>query len=93
MSCDGGFGNLNFLRVWHDNSAPGVSASWFLDKVIIEDIAARKRCDLDTKPCTFLYLKLFEGQICKWNSHYVVSFTGTSLCVDVGWRLMKMMVR
>ena len=43
MSVDGTLGNLNFLRIWHDNSGEGIQASWFLDKVIVEDIVARKR--------------------------------------------------
>ena len=44
MACDAGVGNVNFLRIWHDNSGEGATAGWFLDKVIIEDIAARRRC-------------------------------------------------
>ena len=31
-------GYLSFLRIWHDNSGRGESASWFLDKVEIEDV-------------------------------------------------------
>ncbi len=33
-----GLGSLRFCRVWHDNSGAGDSASWFLDKLVIEDL-------------------------------------------------------
>ncbi|XP_078692132.1 polycystin family receptor for egg jelly-like [Branchiostoma floridae x Branchiostoma belcheri] len=36
-------GNLQYLRVWHDNSGKGRNASWFLDKIIITDLQTEKR--------------------------------------------------
>jgi len=36
-------GNLIFLRIWHDNSGKGQDASWFLDKVVVEDLQTQFR--------------------------------------------------
>ncbi|XP_078610817.1 polycystin-1-like [Branchiostoma floridae x Branchiostoma japonicum] len=36
-------GNLQYLRIWHDNSGKGRNASWFLDKIIITDLQTEKR--------------------------------------------------
>lgn len=36
-------GDLLFLRIWHDNSGPPGYQSWFLDKVIIDDLQSRDR--------------------------------------------------
>ncbi len=37
---------LNFLRIWHENSDEGSSASWFLKFVIIRDLQAMKTFDI-----------------------------------------------
>jgi hypothetical protein len=29
---------LNYIRVWHDNSGNGASASWFLKYIIVRDL-------------------------------------------------------
>jgi hypothetical protein len=31
-------GPLNYIRIWHDNSGSGASASWFLKYIIIRDL-------------------------------------------------------
>lgn len=31
-------GQLNFLRIWHDNSGIGSNASWFLKYVVVRDL-------------------------------------------------------
>ena len=31
-------GLLNYVRIWHDNSGPGASASWFLKYLIVRDL-------------------------------------------------------
>jgi hypothetical protein len=31
-------GLLNYIRIWHDNSGKGSSASWFLKYIIIRDL-------------------------------------------------------
>ncbi|CAG0896667.1 unnamed protein product [Darwinula stevensoni] len=31
-------GNLNYLRIWHDNSGKGTNQSWFLNFLIVKDI-------------------------------------------------------
>nr|XP_034336032.1 polycystic kidney disease protein 1-like 2 [Crassostrea gigas] len=36
-------GDLLYLRIWHDNSGPPGYQSWFLDKVIIDDLQSRDR--------------------------------------------------
>ncbi|CAD5124264.1 DgyrCDS12559 [Dimorphilus gyrociliatus] len=43
MSADHSLGALTFLRIWHDNSGEGDNASWFLDKVVVEDIQTKTR--------------------------------------------------
>lgn len=43
MSTDHSLGALTFLRIWHDNSGEGDNASWFLDKVVVEDIQTKTR--------------------------------------------------
>ncbi len=36
-------GNLNYLRIWHDNSGGSRGASWFLKFVIVHDLQTRER--------------------------------------------------
>ena len=31
-------GLLNFIRLWHDNTGQGQSASWFLKYIIVQDL-------------------------------------------------------
>ncbi|CAF1640812.1 unnamed protein product, partial [Adineta ricciae] len=38
MSVPKSLGLLNYLRIWHDNSGQGDSASWFLKYVIVRDL-------------------------------------------------------
>lgn len=38
-------GTLNYLRLWHDNSGKGSSASWFLKYVLVNDLQTMKRTD------------------------------------------------
>ena len=38
LSTESNLGNLTFLRVWHDNSGPGVHGGWFLDKIVAENV-------------------------------------------------------
>ena len=35
-------GTLNYLRLWHDNSGDGSSASWFLKYVLVHDLQTRQ---------------------------------------------------
>ncbi|XP_054724298.1 location of vulva defective 1-like [Uloborus diversus] len=34
-------GQLNYLRIWHDNSGPGKHASWYLNYIVVKDIHTR----------------------------------------------------
>ena len=36
-------GNLNYLRIWHDNSGHGDKASWFLKWIVVHDLQTRER--------------------------------------------------
>ncbi|XP_060073681.1 polycystin-1-like protein 2 [Ylistrum balloti] len=36
-------GELNYIRVWHDNSGSGGERSWYLSKITIDDPQTRKR--------------------------------------------------
>ena len=36
-------GNLNFLRIWHDNSGKGSWASWYLKYVIVNDLQTKQQ--------------------------------------------------
>jgi hypothetical protein len=36
-------GLLNFIRLWHDNSGSGSSASWFLKCIIVQDLQTMER--------------------------------------------------
>ncbi|XP_035210182.1 polycystic kidney disease protein 1-like 2 [Stegodyphus dumicola] len=38
MSVPRCLGQLNYLRIWHDNSGKGSSASWYLKYVVVKDI-------------------------------------------------------
>lgn len=31
-------GNMNYLRIWHDNSGRGSYASWFLSSLVVRDV-------------------------------------------------------
>ena len=36
-------GLLNYIRVWHDNSGKGASASWFLKYIIVRDLQTMQK--------------------------------------------------
>ena len=36
-------GRVIFLRVWHDDSGPGQHASWYLSRVVLEDLHSGQR--------------------------------------------------
>ena len=36
-------GNLNYLKIWHDNSGKDNKASWFLSYIIVNDIQTKER--------------------------------------------------
>ena len=36
-------GLLNCIRIWHDNSGPGSSASWFLKYIIVRDLQTMEK--------------------------------------------------
>ena len=36
-------GELTYFRVWHDNSGTGDMRSWFLHKVIVDDLQTKRR--------------------------------------------------
>ncbi|ESP04060.1 hypothetical protein LOTGIDRAFT_73820, partial [Lottia gigantea] len=38
LSVEGPLGPPSFLRIWHDNSGPGKSKSWYLDQVQLTDL-------------------------------------------------------
>lgn len=38
MSTNKSFGDLSFLRIWHDNSGDGNTNSWYLHKIVVTDI-------------------------------------------------------
>ncbi|KAK3599286.1 hypothetical protein CHS0354_028642 [Potamilus streckersoni] len=38
-------GQLNYLRIWHDNSGGGSHASWYLDRISVHDIQRKETFD------------------------------------------------
>jgi len=38
MSTSSCCGDLNYVRVWHDNSGDGNTNSWYLHKIVVTDI-------------------------------------------------------
>lgn len=36
-------GDLTYFRVWHDNSGTGDQRSWFLYKIVLDDLQIGKR--------------------------------------------------
>ncbi|XP_061167212.1 polycystin-1-like protein 2 [Saccostrea echinata] len=36
-------GDIKYVRVWHDNSGPNGTQSWFLSKIIIDDLQTKER--------------------------------------------------
>lgn len=38
-------GDLTYFRVWHDNSGTGSERSWFLHKVLLDDLQTGTRWD------------------------------------------------
>lgn len=43
MSSTSTFGRLDYLRIWHDNSGSGNMQSWFLNKVVVDDLQTKER--------------------------------------------------
>jgi hypothetical protein len=46
MSVPKSLGLLNCLRIWHDDSGEGSSASWFLKFLVIQDLQTMKTFDI-----------------------------------------------
>lgn len=36
-------GDLRYLRIWHDNTGKGAYKSWYLNRVIVDDLQERDR--------------------------------------------------
>lgn len=36
-------GDLRYLRIWHDNAGKGAYKSWYLNRVIVDDLQERDR--------------------------------------------------
>ena len=36
-------GNLNYVKIWHDNSGEGEMASWYLKHIIVHDLQTREK--------------------------------------------------
>lgn len=36
-------GGLDYLRIWHDNSGEGDDASWYLHKIVVDDLQNKER--------------------------------------------------
>ena len=51
-------GHVFFLRVWHDDSGPGQHASWYLSRVVLEDLQSGQRSVTSFWCVTFRYLFL-----------------------------------
>ncbi|CAF1071686.1 unnamed protein product [Adineta steineri] len=43
MSVPKSLGLLNYIRIWHDNSGKGTSASWFLKYIIVRDLQTMEK--------------------------------------------------
>ncbi|CAF4348069.1 unnamed protein product, partial [Adineta steineri] len=43
MSVEKSLGPLNYIRLWHDNTGPGSSASWFLKYIIVRDLQTMEK--------------------------------------------------
>lgn len=55
-------GNLTHLRIWHDNSGPKGSQSWYLNRVVVDDLHTQERylfmvCKVNDAINKHLYLK------------------------------------
>ena len=42
FSTPGPLGSLDYIRIWHDNSGQGRTASWFLKLIIVHDLQTRE---------------------------------------------------
>ena len=38
MTTEEDLGSLMYLRIWHDNSGRFSKASWYLQKIVVEDV-------------------------------------------------------
>ncbi len=43
FDCFRSLGLLNYLRLWHDNTGHGQSASWFLKYIIVRDLQTMEK--------------------------------------------------
>ncbi|XP_046352109.2 polycystic kidney disease protein 1-like 2 [Haliotis rufescens] len=43
LAVPGQLADLSYLRIWHDNSGPGSKSSWFLNKIVTEDLQTQQR--------------------------------------------------
>ncbi|CAF1454324.1 unnamed protein product [Rotaria sp. Silwood1] len=43
MAVPKSLGSLNYIRIWHDNTGHGVSASWFLKYIIVRDLQTMEK--------------------------------------------------
>ena len=71
-------GPLTYLRIWHDNSGPGGSASWYCNYIIVRDIQTNTKT-------IFLINKWFaleedDGQVCY--RVYIYFSVNLRLCIE-----------
>lgn len=55
-------GQLQYIRVWHDNSGHGAEGSWFLNYVMIRDLQTKDRWNFVANK--WLAVEEDDGEVC-----------------------------
>jgi hypothetical protein len=77
-------GLLNYIRIWHDNTGEGASASWFLKYVIVRDLQTMEKFHFICQ--TWFAVERDDEKVC--NDLYECIFLRFILCVKQIERLL-----
>lgn len=59
-------GDLQFLRIWHDNSGLGPNGSWYLSFIVFRDVQTGKKYEFIVND--WLAVEYGDGQVGGWAS-------------------------
>ena len=77
-------GLLNYMRIWHDNSGEGQSASWYLKYIIVRDLQTMNKFYFIAQ--RWFAVEKNDGRV-RWRQYYKVkhndfiSFRSNTLCL------------
>lgn len=74
-------GDLQFLRIWHDNSGLGPNGSWYLSFIVFRDVQTGKKFEFIAN--NWLAVEHGDGQVSEASSSQLMPYFSPDYDTDV----------